>query len=386
MKKLTTLSFALVVAMNAGAQITINQSSFASWTPGIDTFRDVSQYNAAPMANGNWDLTAATYNTYYTTTKLPMTNPSFPQATYVLPSFYSFSAFTYMSDIAYGITSQGIQRFGETMGRQAYPLGSMTQNNMDSLIFIAQTITYSVPRTNLAFPATYNTHWSNNYNYNTNFELSVAAYGLSYTPGYRRSNVTTTDTVIGWGTMKVKLLNGQSSAPINVLAVKTKVQVVDSFFLGGNPAPTPMLTAFGLTQGQVVNSYRIAYYRPGETESLLLEVYTDNTYTTKSASSVHQNRLSSITGIADINGGYEIKLYPNPATSGIVSLELPKELNGAALSYQMIDVSGKVVSANKLQTNGGAVTIDVNGLAAGSYSVTILKDGKPATMRKLIVQ
>jgi len=386
MKRITTLSVALVAVLNAGAQTTINQSSYASWTPGIDTFRGVSQYNATPMANGNWDLTAATYATYYTSSKLPVTNPSFPQATFIIPSFYSFSAFQYSSDIAYGITAQGVQRFGETMGRQAYSLGAMTMNNMDSLVFLAQTVNYTAPRTMLAFPATANSNWTGTYSFNTNFELTVAAYSLNHVPGYRRTNVTTMDTVKGWGTMQVKMINGQNSSPMNVLAVKTHIQVIDSFFLGGNPAPAQLLTAFGLAQGQAVHTYRIAYYRSGEVEPLLVENYTDNTYATKSASSVHQNRLTSATAVTDISGISAISIYPNPVTNGSITLSLPNEMGSSMLAYEMTDAMGRIVAAGQPQHNGAKATIATGDVAAGTYYLRIMQNGKPVAAQKLIIR
>ncbi len=57
-KRILSCGIAACVALSvqtAMAQITLNQASYASWTPGADTNRSVTGATANIANNGNWD-------------------------------------------------------------------------------------------------------------------------------------------------------------------------------------------------------------------------------------------------------------------------------------------------------------------------------------------
>lgn len=49
------------MSLSAGAQITLRQSDFTSWTPGTDTFRSIVSPLPAPSTGMSLDLSTATY-------------------------------------------------------------------------------------------------------------------------------------------------------------------------------------------------------------------------------------------------------------------------------------------------------------------------------------
>ena len=307
MKKIITLSAFTLACFSLQAQITIQHADYATWTPGLDTFADISQFTAVPGVNANYDLTTAVYDDEFTRTRIAATNSNLPGATYLEKVSYSFSSIIYLSDMYLGNTTQGIQRLGEVIERQANSLANLTMNPADSLVFIDQVVVYSAPRTMLKFPATYGTNWSSDMIFNTAFEISIAMYSLNQTPGSRKSHLVQTDSIVGWGKMMVNNIDADASELMDVLAVKSKTTISDSFFLNGSPAPAPLLTAFGLTQGMVNNYYRISYYRAGETDPLLYTQYTDSTYTTPSEATVHMSKLAMPTNVDHISAMRQVR-------------------------------------------------------------------------------
>ncbi|AZQ44283.1 beta strand repeat-containing protein [Nonlabens ponticola] len=63
-----------------------------------------------------------------------------------------------------------------------------------------------------------------------------------------------------------------------------------------------------------------------------------------------------------------LRLYPNPSIDGQVSIELPVQLDTTA-SYQVIDMTGKQIQANSLQS--GVNNLQLGNLATGIYIVRI---------------
>lgn len=387
MKKLFTLTALTAATLTAQAQITINQSDYTGYTPTTDTFIDVSGVNVQPAANGSWDLSAVAFQgSPYTVAKTPYTNPAMPGVSFYTTGGYSFGTYNYTAAFGYGIFPTGFHRVGEAITRQAYALANLTFNPADSVIFPAQVVMYSSPRRFLAFPMTMGTNWVSDYTFSTNFELSVAAYMLNHAPCARKSHLVQTDSVKGWGKMRIKNLNGNASGWMDVLAVKTAITVSDSFFLNGVAAPAQMLGAFGMSQGQTSSGYRIAYYRAGETESVLLETYKSAAYDTVSAASVHQSRLApGSTAVGNVVLEEEYSIYPNPAAGGAIHIAAAEATGNHIWAYQLTDIAGRKVAAGTFMMTAGKATLHTGATATGLHYLHLVKDGVTVAVKPLLI-
>jgi len=101
--------------------------------------------------------------------------------------------------------------------------------------------------------------------------------------------------------------------------------------------------------------------------------------------SITVDELRIVTDIADLalsTVGFDaisgLKVYPNPATGGIVNIASDANAVKAVVIYDMV---GKQV-VNTVTENG---TVNVSNLSAGIYIVNITEEGKTAT-RKLVVR
>ncbi|MBS1589377.1 MAG: T9SS type A sorting domain-containing protein [Bacteroidetes bacterium] len=381
---------ALMIGVSASAQITINQSNYSAWTPRTDTaFRldsTVPYPVLTPGTNAQWDLSTATYNTSYIWLyyRRPASSAIFTSATYADSLFYTINSnLKYASNLMGGITANGVQYFGEQVGRQAIPLVSLTGGMNDSLVFLGQNSTYSNAFNKLKFPATMGSNWSSNYNFTTNFTMSIAAYGMNNTPCQRKTFVTEKDTVVGWGKMRVLNRVGATTGYTNVLMVKTIWQQSDSFFVGGAPASTALLTAFGLTQGQINNQYQYNFFRAGEVLPLMSADYKDNTFSNTKVKnmSIHEDRLLLGTGINDIHADKSIVAYPNPITNGVVNLSI-KDRSINSFDYAIINMNGQVVSRGHAVSNNGVAQLNCEALrVSGIYYVQLYNNnGQIATL------
>lgn len=393
MKSILTLSL-LALAASASAQITLNQASYGSWMPQTATAYRLDPNMTYPTltssTNASWDLSNVTYDTtnirsYY---EGPFSDPAFPNAT-----FYDTITYPVGAALSYGVQEAGLlgangfQFIGQKIPRQSFSLAPATGGANDSMTFPAQNITYSSPRTAIAFPATMGSSWNSNYSFTTNFNLTVAAYNLNNTPCQRKTMVSYTNNVIGWGTLRVKDSNGVATAPMNVLMVKTVMHQVDSFFLAGSPAPPQLLTPFGLSQGFKTDRYFYDFLRAGERMPLFSALYRDSTFSPLNVErmDVHVERLTPL-GIASLDMQNGVKAYPNPVKGQTVNLEIEGH-NGNLLSYTLMNMAGQVVGQGTLTPTAGAAQLKAEALATpGIYYLQLTKGSNPIAVLPLSVE
>lgn len=366
------LLVSLFVSTSASAQINIQGSALNGWSPA-DTITDLTNVSASATPNSTWDLSTATYGTgKFGTTDHIATHPSFTSAGYAKHTSYGFSFVGYLATLYYGKNNNGVYSYGEQIDRQAYSIASVTMDTQDSLVFPKQTITYSAPEKHLSFPMSFGGNWSNSIKYNTQFELTVTMYGLTKTPGERRTRLESRDSVKGWGKMRLNNVKGQTSAYIDVLAVQEREYVTDSFYLGGNPAPATLLNAFGLSQGQAQSRFTTKFFRSGEVTPLLRIEHADSTFTTTTGFVAMVNRLyPPSTGLDNINADNVVNLYPNPVPGGLLHITILK--SDSNWSYSITSLNGQVLNQGKLTS--GDNTVNISDLSAGVYNCIIFKEG-----------
>jgi len=393
MKKFFTL-LCTACAFSAHAQITLNQQSYASSYVGLDTLKrtnttGVTYPNLAPAANGTWDLTGLTYTSAdFVQIKTSISDPAFPGAQQYDSVHYSVTTgvgydVNWVSSIGAGSYSY----LGERIFRQAIPIGSISFDPNDSLVFTPQNIIYSSPRTEIAFPVTMGSKWSTNYGYVTDFELTVNIYGFLQTPCQRKTYVTITDTVVGWGKIKVKDYNGTASGNMDVLMLRRMEVTTDSFFISGAPADAQLLSAFGISQGMQTTVYEDRFLRAQEIIPVVTVRYNDNSFAQNQISyvEVHTSRLQDPTSVASLSKYGKLTLYPNPLTGRQLTVSL-EDKNVQSLGYDVMNIHGQVITRGNLNLNGGKGYISIDGAtAAGIYYVRLYEDNRLLTTLPLSI-
>ena len=110
-------------------------------------------------------------------------------------------------------------------------------------------------------------------------------------------------------------------------------------------------------------------------------VYTTNTGTTGSvAQGVQQPyEISITTGLAETGINLNLSAYPNPTTNYLM---LQIDNYDKALSYQLYDISGKLIESNTIVAN--STTIKMEQMQTGSYLLKVTQNNKEIKTFKII--
>ncbi len=364
-------------SVQAQSPITLTNSGYA--TTGADTLNVVSNLASfsnlgTPATNASWDLSTATAaaNLYISKVAPPTTGNPFPAASYYEPSHYTFAggAITYNIDLYFQLTGSGILQLGENAPTNTpIFIGVVTGGSNDSLVFNAQTVNYTPAYEYLHFPATMGTSWSEPASKaTTQFSLTVAALSMNHVPGERRTSVAVSDSVIGWGKMRVALSGTSSSDWIPVLQVRHMISNTDSFYIGGTPAPASLLSNFGLSQGQVTSTYVTRFFRAGSITPLVEVEHVDNSYS-GTPISVHMLKTAvdpaSVKTVGNISG---VQVFPNPAHDAVNVNVAGNKATG--WHYALLNMMGQQISAGALPLNAAAQQARIalpTDLAKGMY-------------------
>lgn len=372
MKKILLILAVYTFPLYVQAQMTLNSSNAP--TDAQCQIRDTQNYvkintmpDVTPKANATWDLTTVVdSNIYSYTYNFAASSSAFPTATFVIPRKYIVSAgLAYNFDAMKDVSTNGIIILGEHIDRQALPLAALTGNNADSLVFTTQDIMYNAPEHHLKYPITMGSKWKDSIVFGTNFNLTITAQGLNNTPGQRKTKRITNAEVKGWGKMRINDNSGMPTPYIDVLAVDIVETVTDSFFLGGIPAPSSLLTAFGLTQGQQLPTYKRIYFRAREYRGLLEIEFQDVAFTKPIKIQTHSQRLKP-TSVKDIHQE-DISIYPNPVTNSSFTVKVSGSHNG--LNYELSNITGQHIALGGVPTNGHIIL--PKNLADGTYIIKI---------------
>lgn len=387
MKKSLLFIAGIALSLSADAQLTLNSSNAPSLSlcQQGDSFRRIKLNtlpNIAPATNATWDLTTVGDSVRtYQTRAVATSSSAFPNAGFYNEAYYNFAVLGYNITNIKNVTANGILMYGVHVDRQAISLASFTGGANDSVVFPLQDVPYNTPDVELKYPMTIGDNWTAPVKYTTDFNLTVAAYSLNKTPGQRRVDLKINKSVVGWGKMRVNDENGVATDYMDVLMVKMVRVVTDSFYLAGSPAPTALLTAFGISQGQTQVRSTYAFFRADEYAPLLELVYEDSTFSKVVRADVHEDRLKP-TSIRTINKE-EINIYPNPITDGSFTVKVNASykdlsyelynLTGQLLQQGNIPQSGKVILNNTLPTGNYVIKLHTEEGAQGVKRLSILK-------------
>lgn len=314
---------------------------------------------------------------------------SFTNATHYNRAYVTNQGMTYVTDFMFSVDNSGIKTHGERLARQAFSLGAQSGNPNDSLVILAQDVMYSAPQVQIPYPATIGTKWNATSNSAVNMTISYTLPSplppLSKAPAQRKSIINSTSEVVGWGSIKIKRLDGKPSGSKPVLLVKSTISTTDSIYLNGQPADPMLLAAVGIQQGQTRIVYQKSFYREYEVMPIANITYEDATFADNKKKDVnlHSQRLPYPDNVEEVGDELVAEIYPNPS-NGVFTVHIPEPGN-SKWSYTVTDVTGKLLTKGNLVNNKTLVSLQ-GMVANGSYIVTILQDGTAVSGRKLVIQ
>jgi hypothetical protein len=393
MKKILTVLMLAAVAIPAYCQITLTQSNYPLPEDTVALMDVTSQVSAPPTmgANQTWNYTAFTaFAPTAANVYIPVSSdPNFPNAQFYYHNLVKSltSTLGYYFDQYYEITDTGAEVVGIHVYAQNYGLGALTGTATDTLYVLDNVITYPAgTRPAVQFPATAGSSWSSAPRNVVNMLLTVSAASLNQAPLQQAFYYDRADSVVGWGTLELPAATGYNSN-VPVLEDKFTGYCVDSFYLNGSPAPTALLSGFGMTQGQQSGpTYnRIQLYRAGAFNYQMLFNYTDNTFTTlySTGGAYYSNNLPLATGISEIAADGLSTVYPNPMNGNAFDIKMATDAPVSTVSIE--DLSGRVVASITAVNTGGTVHVQVaSTLSDGMYLYRVLgSDGALLTMGKI---
>lgn len=373
--------------------------------------------------NRTWDYSKLNKNDAFNLSfsTEPTTNPVYPKAFRKWGSFFYVGAIPVALDQLEGNTPKGAAELGNHFAAQSFSLLLLTGDPNDSLIIPEQDVTVK-PEAYREYPLEYGSATTTNSVYVTNFVLNIAAFGLDHVPGQFVQHVHHNRKVVGWGKIKIPTENG-SSGYIRVLMQRLNVLRTDSVYLGGAPADPLILAAFGVTQGQTINSYyQYRFHQKGIDAYLANFSFTDDTYSTLSSiqydtkyydvqcdngvkmcvdkaskcvpysdagsllftkgATVGECPGAAIAAVAEESSmkkyaDLKIGIYPNPSASQF-TLNIPQK-PGSRADVMVYDISGRqVLSFRNIQNDK---VMFGNELKPGTYVVQVIQGNNKQTIK-----
>lgn len=389
MKKiLPSLLFLLAISPALVGQ-SITRASFARPAAFIDTFYIAIPSSVSVAAQGTaqtWDYSSLT------PTGGPTLIPHYDAADSAsnYPGAYQFkdgdlespTGQTFPASEFVSINNNGYHVCGYYVSSLNESLAAVTGGANDVLDIPFQRLVFTDTMFYLKFPVTGQSTWSGQYNRNVQFNLTVASAGLSGTPGYFQFKLEQTRTVVGSGQIIIPDENGNAMAPVDVLMINVDEVQTDSVFLGGAPAPAPLMSAFGLVQGATETKSYVVFYPLNNGANPVAS------YTLDANGNINgfeyrpdEARRASNIGLAEM-GLNTSSIYPNPLSKG-ESLQIDFEGKTNVESVNLYNTQGQQVAEFKIDDSTKHLSISPD-LDPGIYLVSLVgTKGKEQSRTKL---
>lgn len=362
------------------SQVVINKSDFPDYSSYTSSGNTSFQQNlTAPSFGENqaWDITDLQIDEEYTKEFLDATEDSYyTDATYYSPEIYTLNQFIISSFDYYTINDNGYSKIGRRVEEVVYPITQLTGGPNDILKIVGGNIPFVGQIDYVQFPLEFGKTWTQEYKINTNYELTVEAYGLSNTPGLFFQTVTNTRTVVGSGKLTMPNKDG-GVMTIDALLIKVNNSYLDSVYLGGQPAPPQLIAAFQLEQGKASSDEYYSFYAPGFGESVA-------SYDVEGELITYQS-LSGTTTSVETNIANDLNIFPNPVKSGS-SITILNSGNNIS-EIKVIDQTGKLVDSQSV-SNSNNISFEIsNSLSTGIYIIQASDaEGKIVNTNKIVVE
>jgi len=336
-----------------------------------------------------WDFRATTGNFLADFNYYKSNDPFFSAGIHFEAARLELSTFGIPTDFHHRFDDKGYTEFGKEQHDTTISLADVTGTPGDNVHFTPDKQLYNGEIDRVLFPITYQQTWSNNMTRKTPYELTIQGFGLNKVPGYHELHMAVSNEVIGYGNL-LMTYKGANSDTMEVLLIKTVQTVIDSFFLGGGPAPDALVQGLGLEQGSKQTIVTYSYYRKGWGD-LMLEIRSDeetpgvtptgmyySVYGIEYPASVQNPKMVNST----------INMFPNPSKAGSTLYMEWNEKIQATASYQIIDLQGKVL-ANCMDLTSTSNSAEIrlpSQMPKGIYFVQALNaSGAVLFQKKLVI-
>lgn len=358
MKKLVLKPLAIILmaapSMMNG-QITIQNYDYTlPVSPDTAYLKIVAAGNSTitPGMNSTWDLSGVFGGADYDLTLDPMVGANFPNAdgridqpAQLAPGLVLTDLYTYYTKDANAYSEVGFEIIGKKYG-----LGPATGDPTDTLITLDTAMHFNRPI--LQFPARVGDNWSGSATVWIPFTITIEAAAWYGDTISLRQDVTSNDTVVGWGNIILP-----SGANADVILVHSSIVRVDSAFFNNVPMDPLLAGQFGFTQNDTIRIERYSFYAKG-LKAPIYEYFTADgqqstpLYYRKNDIGVNENEASALVA------------YPNPAKNTLNIL-------GAEDHIQLIDMNGRVVLEREVDATSLETQINIEHLSPGLYMVKV---------------
>lgn len=386
--------FLLLLACTAtglSAQITLTAENFGTLDTVLleQTIYADSDVYSPPRGGANqvWDFSDASPDLFSTSFNfLPPNDTCFGGATSAFNNPRMLQAFV-IPATAYETTNQeGRFIVGDKVLETKFPLVTITGGVNDTLAFSAVSIERMDPV--VRFPLTADVENIDTTIEALPFELTVAGFGLTNTPGAQLAESRFYKEVIGYGTLILPQSDGSVTEPLETLLVRDSVATTVTYTLGGAPAPGALLAAFGLQETN--ESYQIAYffYVKGLGRAACYFARTDRS---PGAQQFQLNFRDVPPGTTTGTNNIELlnlSLSPNPVRPG-ENLRLTGVADLASGSVRLLDQQGRIISERTFRNaNGTILDLPVPvATPSGLYFYQLINDsGQPVGVGKIMVR
>ena len=367
MKKSFTLIIAVFCALQMSAQITIERSEYLfEYGTARTWIRADNEAEVVLPAEGEdmlWDFTNLTFNPdnlYSNNINFAYDGELFPNATGVISNNIESDLFPGVPrqvDFYSLYNDETYRTIGRVSYQTLFPIGSLTGTATDSLIYLETVNMYSDnPGGVVNFPITFGeVVQDGTARLSVDILLTATPFGLDHTPGEIVGLNTGTTTVSGWGKIRVNEPGSGLPVDIPVLMTAENRTTVDSFYLGGAPAPQSLLDAFGQTQGSSESFTNYTFYAEGFPHAIMdIRTGSDDDYTLLAGAVIGYVSSLYIPQEDLLN----ITTAPNP-TNGAFNLTFDKTDSKDRI-FEMIDMQGRTVHRQVFSGGEGVQRFDVN--------------------------
>ncbi len=338
-----------LLATQSQAQVTVTSDDFPRPVTFVDSIFRSTESNPAYPSQGPdqvWDYSNLVKDELIERTYNDATSDAgFPGAYNFSDQALIFQIFPIESYRYFGLDSEGWFELGRRIVGVSYSITALTGGPQDTLRFPDANVIYDGRTDDVKFPMNYGDEWMETRIELLPYELTVAAFGLNKTPGYRKRYFTQHRKISGYGKLTLANSDGTPTAPMDVLLVRVVRNTVDSIFLGGAPAPPQLMGAFGLTQGAMAADSFYVFYKPGFGAPVMSIDYGESVafYRPQAAETISAIREQALV---------ETSSFPNPVSAG-QTLTIRSESLPVAGQVQLTDMHGRLMQQSFFETGSG---------------------------------